>query len=78
MGAKLHHRKHHRHPPLAGTSLGLFPETNLFRRALYAVVVHPLFDNVMFFVIGVNCVVMAVEYPDISKENLDGMIVVWA
>jgi hypothetical protein len=72
-------RYKHRHiPPLAGMSLGLFSEKNLLRRFLYALVVHPWFDNVMLFIIFLDCVSMAYEYPDMSRANMDGMVLAYA
>lgn len=44
------------------------------RKALYRLVTSRWFDYVMFFLIMLNCVAMAYEYPDMSRGDLDGEI----
>lgn len=72
-------RYKYRHiPPLAGTSLGMFSDKNLLRRWLYALVVNPWFDNAMLFIIFLDCISMAYEYPDLSRNNMDGLVIAYA
>eukprot|EP00775_Hariotina_reticulata_P006841 gene6841-7059_t len=67
-----------RYPELSGTSLWLLSETNPFRVRLYDIVTSRWFDYFMFFFILLNCVEMAYEYPDMSREDLDGKIMYWS
>jgi hypothetical protein len=55
----------------------MLSETNPFRVWLYDIVTSRWFDYVMFFFILLNCVAMAYEYPDMSRDSLDGMILYW-
>lgn len=66
------------YPELAGTSLWLFSDSNPFRVKLYSMVTTRYFDYCMFFVILLNCVAMAYEYPHMGKDTMDGYVLYWA
>jgi hypothetical protein len=56
----------------------MFSDKNLLRRWLYALVVNPWFDNAMLFIIFLDCISMAYEYPDLSRNNMDGLVIAYA
>lgn len=64
-------------PPLSGTSLWLLSEDSLLRLWLYDFVTHKGFDYFMFFLILLNCITMAYEYPRMDPNAIDTKVLHW-
>lgn len=60
---------------LAGTSLGLFPPDNRFRKALFRLVTAIRFEAVVIVLIFANCVFLAMENPGVDDDSSLGQLI---